>query len=394
MEWEARDSLVMRNFMQEESANARKEPHLIKMFMCGDIMTGRGIDQVLPYPSDPVLYEPYIKDARQYVDIAEKMSGPIPRRVDFSYIWGDAAGELDRSAPDLRLINLETSVTESDEYWKSKGINYRMHPKNAPCLTAAKIDFCSLANNHVLDWGYTGLTETLKTLRRMKVKSAGAGVNLEEAERPVLLDAGEKGRVVVFAFASETSGVPRNWRASENRPGVNLLKDFSDKTVQHIREKVKGVKRRGDIVVASIHWGGNWGYRIPEEQKEFAHDLIDNAGIDVIHGHSSHHAKGIEVYRGKPVLYGCGDFLNDYEGISGYEDFRDDLGLMYLLGMEPTTGELIELDMIPTQIKRFRINRASQSDLMWLRDRLDRECQKLGTRLELSNHNHLSLKWN
>ncbi len=384
----------MQDAGQRESSKARVEPHLIKMFMCGDVMTGRGIDQVLPYPNDPVLYEPYIKDARQYVDIAEGMSGPIPRRVDFSYIWGDAGGELDRAAPDLRLINLETSVTESDDYWKGKGINYRMHPKNAPCLRAAKIDFCSLANNHVLDWGYSGLTETLKTLRRMNVRSAGAGLNLEEAESPAVLEAGEKGRVVVFAFASETSGVPRNWAASENGPGVNLLKDFSDKTVHHIGEKVKGVKQRGDIIVASIHWGGNWGYAIPKEQKEFAHALIDKAGVDVIHGHSSHHARGIEVYRGKPVLHGCGDFLNDYEGIGGNEDFRDDLGLMYLLSMEPTTGELIELCLIPTQIKRFRINRASQTDSVWLRDRLDRECKKLGTRLELGNHNEFSLKWN
>jgi poly-gamma-glutamate capsule biosynthesis protein CapA/YwtB (metallophosphatase superfamily) len=369
------------------------ELHSIKMFLCGDVMTGRGIDQILPHPGDPLLYEPYVKDARQYVDIAERVSGPIPRGVDFSYIWGDAAEELDRAAPDLRLINLETSVTESDDYWKGKGINYRMHPKNGPCLTAGRIDFCSLANNHVLDWGYSGLKDTLETLARMKVKSAGAGLNLEEAESPALLEAGEKGRVVVFAFASETSGVPKGWGASGNRPGVNLLEDLSEKTVRRIGEKVNRVKQRGDIVVASIHWGANWGYGIPKEQKEFAHRLIDNSGVDVIHGHSSHHAKGIEVYRGKPLLYGCGDFLNDYEGISGNEDFRDDLGLMYLLSMQPASGELMELHMIPTQIKRFRINRASQADSLWLRDRLDRECQKLGTRVEFSKHHHFSLKW-
>jgi poly-gamma-glutamate capsule biosynthesis protein CapA/YwtB (metallophosphatase superfamily) len=385
---------TMQEAGQREASKGRVEPHLIRMFMCGDVMTGRGIDQVLPCPSAPVLHEPYIKDARQYVDIAERKSGSIPRRVDFSYIWGEAAGELDRAAPDLRLINLETSVTRSDEYWKGKGINYRMHPKNGPCLTAGRVDFCSLANNHVLDWGYSGLTETLKTLRRMKVRSAGAGLNLEEAAGPAILEVREKGRVVVFAFASETSGVPRNWGATENRPGVNLLKDFSEATVNHIRDKVTRVKQQGDIVVASIHWGGNWGYGIPEEQREFAHDLIDNAGIDVIHGHSSHHPKGIEVYRGKPVLHGCGDFLNDYEGIGGHEDFRGDLGLMYLLSMQPTTGELMELRMIPTQVKRFRVNRASQRDRMWLRDRLDRECQKLGTRIELVDQNAFSLKWN
>ena len=95
----------------------------------------------------------------------------------------------------------------------------------------------------------------------------------------------------------------------------------------------------------------------------------------------------------KTILYGCGDFLNDYEGIQGHEDFRDDLGLMYLLSVESSSGELFHLRMIPTQIKRFRINRASHEDSIWLRDRLDRECIKLGTRLELSDDDDLNLIW-
>lgn len=366
----------------------------ITMLMCGDVMTGRGIDQVLPHPSDPTLYESYVRDARQYVEIAEKMNGPIPRPVDFSYIWGDAIEELERVAPDLRLINLETSITKGEDYWRGKGINYRMHPKNVPAIAAARIDFCSLANNHVLDWGYTGLAETLEALRKVNIKTGGAGQNLEEAASPTVLDVNGKGRIVVFSFASETSGVPRSWAASEQRPGVNLLRDLSDKTVRKIREKVKSVKQQGDIVVASIHWGANWGYEIPQQQREFAHSLIDNAGVDVIHGHSSHHPKGIEVYRDKPVLYGCGDFLNDYEGIRGYEAFRDDLGLMYFVGMEIKTGALTHLFMIPTQIKNFRVNRASGSDVLWLREKLDRECKRLGTRVELNKDNTFRLRWN
>ena len=366
---------------------------VITVFMCGDVMIGRGIDQVLPHPSHPVLYEPYINDARQYVQMAERMNGPIPRPVDFPYIWGDAMEELEREAPDLRLINLETSITKSEDYWRGKGINYRMHPKNIPAITAAKIDFCSLANNHVLDWEYSGLAETLETLRSTNVKSAGAGRNIEEAESPALLEVSGKGRVVVFSFAMETSGVPRSWAASEDRPGVNLLRDTSDRTVRSVRGKVKAVRQQGDIVVASIHWGGNWGYEIPRQQSEFAHNLVDNADFDVIHGHSSHHVKGIEVYNGKPVLYGCGDFLNDYEGIPGYEEYRDDLGLMYFVGMDAKSRELIHLYMIPMQIKGFRVNRAAESDVLWLRERLDRECRRLGTRVELSKDNTFGLRW-
>ena len=139
--------------------------HLITLFLCGDVMTGRSIDQVLAHPSEPRIYEPYVRDARGYVELAEKINEPIAKPISFPYIWGDALTEFERVSPDLRIINLETSVTSSNDYWKGKGINYRTHPRNIPCITAANIDGCSLANNHVMDWGYAGLQETLATLR-------------------------------------------------------------------------------------------------------------------------------------------------------------------------------------------------------------------------------------
>jgi poly-gamma-glutamate synthesis protein (capsule biosynthesis protein) len=268
-----------------------------------------------------------------------------------------------------------------------------MNPENIPCMTVAKTDYCSLANNHILDWGYSGLTETLETLKKVNVKSAGAGRNLKEAETPAVMGVEGKGRVIVFSFGSVTSGIPFSWAASEDKPGVNLLTDLSDKTIRYIEEKVQGVKQQRDIVVASIHWGGNWGYEIPREETEFAHKLIDDAGVDVIHGHSSHHVKGTEVYKGKLIIYGCGDFLNDYEGISGYEYFRDDLGLMYFVSVDPSTGKLVYLRMVPTQIKHFKVNRASREDTLRLKDSLNREGKKFGTRVELNDDNMLTLQW-
>jgi poly-gamma-glutamate capsule biosynthesis protein CapA/YwtB (metallophosphatase superfamily) len=107
-------------------------------------------------------------------------------------------------------------------------------------------------------------------------------------------------------------------------------------------------------------------YEITREERSFAYRLVDFAAIDVVHGHSSHHPKAIEVYAGKPVLYGCGDFLNDYEGIGGYEQFRGDLGLMYLVSMDPMSRELVDLCMIPAQIRHFRINQTSPADAVSL----------------------------
>ncbi|MBC7235480.1 MAG: CapA family protein, partial [Chloroflexi bacterium] len=288
---------------------------LVNIFLCGDVMTGRGIDQILPHAGNPFLYEPFVRSAQDYVELAERAHGPIPRPVDFAYIWGDALAEFDRLAPDVKIINLETSITQSDDYWADKGIHYRMHPENIPCLTAAGINCCALANNHVLDWGYAGLVETLETLEKANIESAGAGRNLQEAEEPAVIEVAGRGRVLVFSYGTPSSGIPLSWAASETMPGVNLLRDLSAESLQWVKRQVDKVKRESDIVVCSIHWGSNWGYEIPIEHVRFAHGLIDEAGVDVIHGHSSHHVKGIEVYKGKPILYGCGDLINDYEGI-------------------------------------------------------------------------------
>ncbi|UCE47908.1 MAG: CapA family protein, partial [Phycisphaerales bacterium] len=367
--------------------------NLITVFMCGDVMIGRGIDQILPHPSNPLLHELYVRSATRYVELAETANGPISKPVSFSYPWGDALDELERVDPDLRIINLETSVTTSNDYWRGKGIHYRIHPKNIPCLTTAKIDFCSLGNNHILDWGYSGLTETLETLKKLNISSAGAGQNLQEAEKPALMEVEGKGRVVAFSYGLQSSGIPHGWAGSKDRPGVNLLKSLSDPTVRQIKEQVDAVKQKRDIVMASIHWGGNWGYDVDREQREFAHKLIDHARVDVIHGHSSHHVKGIEVYKERPIIYGCGDFLNDYEGISGYENFRDDLALMYFVSMDPSTGQLIRLHMTPMQIRHFRANKVPKIAVLWLRDVLNREGKKFGTRVRMNQESTLELEW-
>lgn len=260
----------------------------ISMFLCGDVMLGRGIDQIMPRSVNPRLQEPYLESAETYVTIAERKHGSIPRDVGFEYVWGAALDVLREAKPDLRIINLETSVTESDDFWP-KAVNYRMHPANAPLLEAAGIDCCSLANNHVLDFGEAGLIETLQTLEALGVHAPGAGRDAESASGPVVLNLPGKGRVLVFAFGHASSGIPAAWAAGPEAPGINLLPDLSRRTLADIAEQAERLRRPGDLVVASIHWGGNWGYHVPVEQRRFAHGLVDEAGFDVVHGHSAHH---------------------------------------------------------------------------------------------------------
>jgi poly-gamma-glutamate synthesis protein (capsule biosynthesis protein) len=364
---------------------------MARLFLCGDVMTGRGIDQIMRHPVDSQLHEPAVQSALDYVALAERASGPIPRAVPPEYVWGEALDELALVRPDLRIVNLETSVTRSAQ-WLPKGINYRMSPGNASCLAAAGIDCCVLANNHVLDWGRAGLLETVETLQKLRIRTAGAGATGAEAAAPAILDLPQGGRVLVFGYATHSSGVPPDWAARPGRPGVNRLPDLSRASVAEVVRQVAAVCRPGDITAASIHWGGNWGYEVPEEHRSFAHAVIAEAGVDIVHGHSSHHPRPIEVHDGKLVLYGCGDFLNDYEGISGYESYRDDLVLMYFPELD-ASGRIVRLVLTPMQIHEFRLRRPSDADVAWLGDRLSQVSAPFGTRLVPSGDGRFTLAW-
>nr|BFE60417.1 CapA family protein [Dactylosporangium thailandense] len=349
------------------------------MFLCGDVMLGRGIDQILPHPLDPALQERYVDGAGDYVALAEAANGPVPRPVDFSWPWGDALDVLAAAAPDARIVNLETSVTGSDQFAAGKAVHYRMSPANLPCLTAARPDVCVLANNHALDFGLRGLEETLGVLSDAGLQVAGGGLDAHQARRPATVSVGHA-RVLVFACGATSSGTPLDWAATEDRAGLDVLPELSEDGVERLADRIRQHKRPGDIAVVSIHWGSNWGYDIPAEQIRFAHALIDN-GADIVHGHSSHHPRPMEVYRNRLILYGCGDFINDYEGIRGYEQYRDDLRLMYLASIAPT-GALLGLRMAPMQARRLRLQRACAEDTEYLRAVLNSVSARFDVRID------------
>ncbi|XVV00660.1 CapA family protein [Actinosynnema sp. CA-248983] len=163
-----------------------------------------------------------------------------------------------------------------------------------------------------------------------------------------------------------------------------LLPDLSVATADAVIARVEEVKQPGDVVVASVHWGANWGYPVPADQPRFARRLLDG-GVDVLHGHSSHHPRQVEVHHGKLVLYGCGDLIDDYEGIRGFEEFRDDLRLLYFASVDPGTGELTALRMTPLRARRMRLHHASRADAEHLRG-------VLGPRVQLTADGELHLR--
>jgi poly-gamma-glutamate capsule biosynthesis protein CapA/YwtB (metallophosphatase superfamily) len=364
----------------------------LTLFLCGDVMLGRGVDQILPHPGDPTLYEHMVRDARTYVDLAVRVNGPIPQPVDWSWPWGEALPLLAEATCDARIINLETSITTSDDYAKGKAVHYRMNPANIEAVTAVRPDVCVLANNHVLDFGHTGLLETLDVLAAAGLRTAGAGRSLREAQAAAVVPIARTGaRLLIFACGSPSSGIPYQWAAGNDQSGVYLVTALSNSAADELCQRVREVRQPADVVIVSVHWGSNWGYRVESEQVRFAHRLIDG-GVDLVHGHSSHHPRPLEVYRKKLILYGCGDLVDDYEGIRGHQEYRDDLRLLYLPRLDPRTGELVALKMAALQARQMRLHRAGHEDARWLRKTLDKVSRRFGSRIDLGSDGLLTLR--
>jgi poly-gamma-glutamate synthesis protein (capsule biosynthesis protein) len=365
----------------------------ITLLLAGDVMLGRGIDQVMPEPLPPVLYEPWVHDAREYVRLAERANGTIPAPVDMAYVWGEALAEMDRLAADVRIVNLETAVTGRGAPWPGKGIHYRMNPAHVGCLAAARIDACSLANNHVLDWGAQGLDDTLATLHAAGVLTAGAGTDAQQAQAPAVLALPGTTRLLLFALATPTCGVPSDWAAEAQRSGIAWLPRLDDDAAQALADRVRQHRRAGDVAVVSLHWGENWVDAVPAQQRWFAHRLIELGAADVVHGHSSHHPLPIEAHAGKLVLHGCGDLVNDYEGIAPHGRQRSDLGCLYGVTLDRESGRLAGLEIVPMQLRRFRLTRPQPAVREGLHRLLAHGCQAMGTRIEASAHGHWRLRW-
>jgi poly-gamma-glutamate synthesis protein (capsule biosynthesis protein) len=196
----------------------------------------------------------------------------------------------------------------------------------------------------------------------------------------------------VVAVGTASAGIPQEWAAGPNRPGVNLV-SLSEDGLERVSDTVSAATRPGDLVIVSIHWGPNWGYRIPRAHRWFAQSLIDRADVNVVHGHSTHHPIGIEVYRGRLILYGCGDLINDYEGIPGHEQFRPDLGILYLADLDPASGALQGLELIPMRVRRFRLEHAPFEEATWLATVLSRESRPFGVAVERNPEGLFEAHW-
>lgn len=291
----------------------------------------------------------------------------------YAYVWGDTI-DIIRNA-DLSLINLECVVSSKGTEWTKtfKLFHFRANPDAIKVLKRASIDYVSLANNHTMDYGEEVLQEMFELLDNSGIKHSGAGMNLEEATTPAVLEAGRK-KVAVVAL---TDNQPE-WEASPTSPGINYIplsleSYYSDR----LESCIHHARKNADIVVVSCHVGPHFRESPSSEYVNFAHRLID-LGADVYWGHSNHMPQGIEIYRGRPILYDCGDFIDDY-AIDEY--YRNDLSFLFHLDIEGTAPESIEL--LPVRIHDFQASIALLSDADLGIKRMVERCDRLGTRCEI-----------
>ena len=356
------------------------EAPTLKLLLGGDLMLGRGIDQLMPRHCEPGLQEAGVRDAHHVVELAEQRHGPIPAPFGPETAWGESLAWMEQFHPQLRLVNLETAITTSHQPWPGKGTHFRLHPANTACLQAARIDGCSLANNHSLDWGFNGLAETLQVLRLAGIQSAGAGHTPHQAQRPASWELPQGRRLLLFAWALTSSGVPQSWGATPCHPGLALLTRIDSATVRWLVRSIQRGRRNGDIVVVSLHWGANWVPVIPEQHRWLARQLIELAGVDVVFGHSAHHPLPMEIHQGRLILYGCGDLMNDYEGLPAHAPWRSDLVCLYGVELERSSGALHALELQPFVLRGFQLRQASTADRQLLEHQLSLDIAAEGWR--------------
>ncbi len=280
----------------------------------------------------------------------------------YRYPWGSMLDVL--HSTDLNLINLETTLTRSTRL-VPKTFNFKADTDKVQCLLEARIDVCNLANNHIMDFHTEGMLETLTTLEDAGISYVGAGHNIDEARRPLIIL--KKG--LTIGIIGCTDNEP-NWEAGRNRSGTFYV---NVNTPEELEAEVKHIRNRVDFLILTIHWGPNMRTRPNQTFISFAHRMID-AGVDILHGHSAHIFQGIEIYKDKLILYDTGDFVDDYYVTPS---LRNDLSFFYMVQVD--WAGIIRLDLIPVIISNMQVNHAVDKEYKHTVLRLKKLSKEFGT---------------
>ena len=210
---------------------------------------------------------------------------------------------------DISFANLECPLTDAGKpSIKKKIYVFREDGQNAFALKRAGLDVLSLANNHSMDYGSQGLTDTMNYLKKAGVLYAGAGTNKEEAHKPLFIS--KSGITVGFLSYSEFP--PEGYIHFDDKPDVAFL----DK--ESLSNEIKAAKAMCDWLIVSFHWGKEFSKSSSEAQKSIAHQAVDS-GADFIAGHHPHVLQEVEEYKNKMIFYSLGNLTFDKTSPEGVD---------------------------------------------------------------------------
>ncbi|MFH1502470.1 MAG: CapA family protein [Candidatus Eisenbacteria bacterium] len=279
--------------------------------------------------------------------------------------WPGTAAFL--AEADITFANFEMAIPRSVVERVAVDVSPDLvgRPDALPAFLETGVDVVALATNHIMDWGEKGLAETLEALRERNVVPVGAGANLEEAIRGVVLE--RRGlRVGFCAFTPE-----QRWTATRDMPGAAPL------TLEHVRASLDGMDRP-DVRVVSLHWGIEMSHYPTPEDRKLARDIVE-AGAHLIIGHHPHVIQGHEKVGGAFVVYSMGNFAFDiHAGRIRHEFDPWDLRAGYVVEATLEPGRVASLAAVPTLIGESGLGAlASGADREAILDRVSERSENM-----------------
>jgi len=314
------------------------DPRPVTLALAGDVMLGRTVNELI------------------------QQRGP-------AYPWGDLLPLL--WDVDLFLVNLECALTSHTVKWgaRTKAFHFRADPAAIEVLRMGRVDCATIANNHIMDFGATGLLETVDVLKRAGIAAPGAGADQRTAGLPARL-AVPGLRVQVIALADH----PSEWAAGPASPGINhTAVSLDPDDLDPVARAVRAAREEADVVIVSVHWGPNMQDRPSRGFQAFARAVVD-MGADIFWGHSAHVVQGVELRGQGLILYDTGDLIDDYAVDPVLRNDRSALFLLRFAG-----GVLQELNVVPVRISDCQATLAAGEDREWRLGRLEELSGEFGT---------------
>lgn len=351
-------TFLTRNTMLKKSVNGRRLKNAffqLHVFLITLLIGNQALSQNNKHMKEQSIVIGFVGDIMLGRLVNKKIS-----QTSYDSPWGNVASLLKKN--DLNIGNLETTLTTSTDKI-IKAFNFKSRPSNVKVLSAGHIHIVNLANNHILDFSVPGMIETIKALDKAHILHVGAGKNLAEAQKPVIIT--KKGvKIGIIGITDNEEG----WAAQKNKPGTFYVRVGDVKRITPI---IKNLRPQVDILIVSNQWGPNMREYPTKEFQKFAHDLID-AGVDIFHGHSAHILQPIEWYNKKLILYDTGDFIDDY-AIDPI--LRNDQSMLFNVTVNKNGVQ--KLDMIPLIIKNIQVNKADDKEAQAILKTIEERSQRM-----------------